>query len=212
MKIGHLQDLELSVLTYPGHWFLDLDRRTSSDAHPRLLALRSTVQQQRARFDQFPTRTRLGCVCTEKDVDRSHGLFRIAGMTLRRPFDPDSCGTRLPLLARLRLLAHGGIQFTNSHINYDLVRVRELLLALALHVDKGLGPSLVKVEVLLDAVPLFGVELAGRQRIKRGACLDSNIGDDEAFVVERQVAVDGMREHAIAVVQEEYEQEDDEGE
>ena len=42
--------------------------------------------------------------------------------------------------------------------------------------------------------------------------MDSNIGDDEAFVVKRKVAVDGLWKHAIMVVEEEDEKKDDKSE
>lgn len=58
-------------------------------------------------------------------------------------------------------------------------------------------------------MPFVLVELALRQGVDRRAALYGNIGNDETLVVERQVAVDGLWEHAVAAVEEEDEEEND---
>jgi hypothetical protein len=172
----------------------------------------SAVQQNGAGFDELPAHPRLDCIGAEQNVDGGDGLLGVAGVTFRRALYPDTGGARLPLLARLSLFAHSRVELPNAHVDNDLVFIRELFLSLALNVHICSGQVCrVQVEVLLDAMPLLLVELAAGQGIERGACLDGDVGDDEAFIVEWQVAVDRLRQHTVAVVEEEYDEEDEKG-
>jgi hypothetical protein len=65
------------------------------------------------------------------------------------------------------------------------------------------NPTLVEVKILFYAMPFLLVEHALGQWVDCRACLHGNVGDDEAIVVERQVAVDGLGEDSVAVVEEE---------
>lgn len=58
-------------------------------------------------------------------------------------------------------------------------------------------------------MPLFWVELALGNGIERRACLYGEVGDHEASVVEREVVMDGLGEHAVTIIEEEDEEEDD---
>lgn len=132
-------------------------------------------------------------------------------MTLGRPLEPDASRARFPLLRSLGLFIHSRVQLARAHINNDLVLISELLLLLALDVDIGPGdPAGAEIQVLFDAVPQVLVELAAGNGIQGGTCLNGDIGDDETFVVEGEVAVDGLGEDAVAVIEEEYKEEDNE--
>jgi len=61
-------------------------------------------------------------------------------------------------------------------------------------------------------VPLVLVEIATRKWVEYGAGLYCDIGDDETLMVERQVAVDGLGEDTVTVVEKEYQKEDKERE
>ena len=57
-------------------------------------------------------------------------------------------------------------------------------------------------------VPFFWVQLATSKRIECGACLDRDVGDDQAFVMKREVVMDGLRQDSISIVEEEDDQQD----
>jgi len=111
-------------------------------------------------------------------------------VTLEGPLEPDTAWSRLPPLSSLCLFACCGIEFTDAHVDDDLVFGSKLLLALALDVDVGFGdPALAQKEVLFHTVPFLLIEHAFGERVERRACLHGEVGDDEAFVVQRQVVV-----------------------
>ena len=210
MKVGNLQDLELAILSDARHRFFQLRRRASADAKAGFLALGPVVQTQRPRGNQLPACPGLRSVRAEEYVDGSDGVLGVARMAFGRALQPDSSRPRLPLLVGLLLLAHGGVKPPDSDIDDDFVLVGELLLPLALDVHVGTRhPSGVQIQVLLDAVPSVLVKLAAGQRVEGRAGLHGEVGNNEAFVVERQMAVDGLGQDAVAVVEEEHQEEDD---
>lgn len=71
--------------------------------------------------------------------------------------------------------------------------------------------GLAEVEVLVDAVPDRGVEVAAGKGVVTGAGGDGDVGDDEASVMGGQVFVDGVGEDAEVAVEEEDEEEGDDG-
>jgi hypothetical protein len=193
MKIGNLHNLELAVLPDLGHGLLVLRRGASPYADAGVFAVLARVEVQGSVLDEFPARARFYCVCAKQHIDGRDCPLRIARVTLQRALDPDARGPGLPLLGGLRLFARRRVELADAHIHDDSIVGAELLLALALDVDVCLvDPAAAEVEVLLDAVPLLLVEHAFRERVERRACLHGEVGDDEAFAVQRQVVVHGL--------------------
>lgn len=58
-------------------------------------------------------------------------------------------------------------------------------------------------------MPFVLIEPTLRYGVERGAPLDGDIGDGQTLVVQREMAVDGLGEDAVAVVEEEYKEQDD---
>jgi hypothetical protein len=56
---------------------------------------------------------------------------------------------------------------------------------------------------------MFRVEGAAGDGVELGARCHGDVGDDETLVMEREVAVDRLGQHAVAVVDEEDEEQDD---
>lgn len=128
-------------------------------------------------------------------------------MTLERPLDPDTCGTRLPFLRSLRLLSYGGVQPPGADIDDDFVFCLQLLFAFALDVHICLGhPAAAEIEVLLNTVPFLLVEHTFGERVEGRTGLHGDVGDYEALVMERQVVVDSLGEDAVAAIEEEDKQ------
>lgn len=73
-------------------------------------------------------------------------------------------------------------------------------------------PSRTEVQVFVDAMPYLLVELAAGDWVDRRAGFDSDVGNDEAFMVEWGVVVDRLGKHTVTVIEEEHEEEHDEDE
>lgn len=71
--------------------------------------------------------------------------------------------------------------------------------------------GLAEMEVLVDAVPDRGVEVAAGKGVVAGAGGDGDVGDDEADMVGGQIFVNGVGEDAEVAVEEEDEEEGDDG-
>lgn len=82
MQIGYLHDLELAILPDLGHRLLDLVWCASTYAQAWVLAVLSCVQMQCTILDQLPSGAWLHCVRPKEYVDSSHGLLRVARVTL----------------------------------------------------------------------------------------------------------------------------------
>jgi hypothetical protein len=92
------------------------------------------------------------------------------------------------ILARPSLgdFGRGGarVQAADGDVDDDAVVRGQFVLELALDVQVGgRDHALAEVQILVDAVPDVGVELARREDVDAGAFFDSDIGDDIACVV-----------------------------
>ena len=204
MQIRYLHNLELTVFADLGHRLLELDGATSPYGKARIWTVATRIQMQSTVLDQSPARSRIYSVRAKQYVDGCYGLFRVARMALQRSLDPHACRPRLPLLRGLCLVSNRWVEFSRANIDNDLVFSVKLLFPLALDVHVCLvKPSLAEEEIFLYAVPLLLVKHALGQRVDISACLHRDIGDDEAIMVEWQVAVDRLGKDSVAVVEEE---------
>jgi hypothetical protein len=155
-----------------------------------------------------PARSWIHSISAKQHVHSRDDALALAVPPAPTPPDPH---TRWPLLPHLAIaiLALAWIQPSNLHIHDDLVLGAQLLLPLPLNIHIALGdPAGLEQEVLLDAVPDGGVELAAAE----GARLDGDVGHEEARVVRGQVGVDGRWENTVAGVEEVDEDDEEEGE
>ena len=134
-------------------------------------------------------------------------------MVLGRPLDPNAGRARLPFFRRLSLVSHGRIQLSGAHVDNDAVLICEFFLLFPLDMDIGpRHPAGSQVKVLLHAMPLRLVQEALGDGVQRRARLYGDVGDDQTLVVEREVVVDSLGQHAVPTVEKQDKEEDGEGE
>jgi hypothetical protein len=206
VQIRNLQYLEPAVLPNPRHRLLDPMRLSPPNAQMHLGHLVRRIQQQR-RLLHLPPGSRLHRIRAEEHVSRRDGPVGIAILPAGTPLQPYASGPRFPLLMRFALVAGGRVEPTNPDVHDHPVIGRELFLLLPADVDVcSRQPPGVEVELLVDAVPFFRVELAAGEWVCAGKCCD--VGYDETWVMGWEVVVDRGGEDAVAVVEDKDEGED----
>jgi hypothetical protein len=189
VQVGDLHDLESPIVWDSGPRLLGLTR--STPAHAEMDAVLRRIEQQRRACDG-PAVAWLGRVVAKEDVDVGNGVVGIAGLLVGRPLNPQSRGSSFPLLARVGLGPR--IQSSHRHIHDNAIFICQVLLALATDEQVGFGgPCLAEVHVLVDAVPYFGIELAGAEDVDRGAFAYCDVCDDEPWMVSGHVIMERVR-------------------
>lgn len=212
VEIGQLHDLELAVIPDPRRWLL---RRLlvgpASDGDVGRWYVSVRVEHKRGPPDP-PTGAHFVGVVSEEHVDGGDGILGVARVRPGGAQDPETGGPPFPSRVVLFLGTVGGVYGADLDVDDDLVVRRELLLLLPLDVDVCAGrPGVAQVQVLVDAVPDVGAELARGEYVDLVTCLDGDVGDNEAVVVLGHVLVDGIGQESKVAVEEEDDQEGEEG-
>lgn len=212
VEISQLHNLELAVVPDPRRWLLmRLLVGPASDGDVGRWHVSVCVEHERGPPDP-PAGAYFVGVVSEEHIDGGDGILGVARVRPGGSQDPETRGPRFPSRVALFLGAVGGVYGADLDVDDDLVVRRELFLLLPLDVDVCAGrPGVAQVQVLVDAMPDVGVELAGGEYVDFATSLDGDVGDDEAVVVLGHVLVDGIGQESKVAVEEEDDQEGEEG-
>lgn len=212
VEISQLHDFELAIIPDPRRRLLGrLLVGPASDGE--VGGWHVSVRVEHKRGPPYPPiGAYLVGVVPEEHIDGGDGVFRVARVGPGGSQDPETRGPRFPSRVALFLGTVGRVDGTDFDVDDNLVVGGELLLPLPLDVDVcARGPGVAQVQVLVDAMPDVGVQLAGREYVDRVASLDGDVGDDEAVVVLGHVLVDGIGQQSKVAIEEEDEQAGEEG-